>query len=157
MEDDVDVGQHIRLISRVIGQMNFPPSMVDEAFSEGLVGIVEAGRTFDPSYNVPLANWLAQNIRWHLAKWRAAQIPSIPIPEFHEGKPETFMSSELKEVFAIMDTVLTEQERQVILGTALGYKGVELAKALGVTNIQIHRIKHRATDKLKEAYHGPSV
>lgn len=45
----------------------------EEAFSEGLVAITVAAQKFDPSRNVPLANWLGKNIRWDLQNWRENQ------------------------------------------------------------------------------------
>lgn len=69
----VDPSPHIPLIYRVCNQMGIHGTDAEEAFSLGLVAIVEAAIKYDPTRNVPVANWLARNIRWSLQSWRRDQ------------------------------------------------------------------------------------
>lgn len=68
-----DPSPHLALIHRVVNQMGIVGSDKEEAFSEGLVAITVAAQKYDPKRGVPLANWLAKNIRWSLQNWRSEQ------------------------------------------------------------------------------------
>lgn len=171
----IDPSSHIPLIYRVINQMAIPPTEEDEAFTVGLVSITEAACKYDPSKNVPIANWLGRNIRWSLQTWRkglrnkneheahivydaegsadalrrgfvteeylASLYPGAADPEAHVGLRDTFA--------AIRD--LPTLQRAVILGTVLGYNGVELAEALKVTPVAISRARKKAQATLRDA------
>lgn len=147
----VDASQHLGLIHHVIKQMGITGTDAEEAFSESLVTIVVAAEEYDPSRNVPLANWLAKNIRWRIQNMRAAQHATLPLEAVIEPSREAITSLiEYKEVLARLETLLTTEERQVILAGAIGFKGIEIAKALHTTPVQISRIRKRALEKLKE-------
>lgn len=165
----VDAGQHLGLIHHVIKQMGITGSEAEEAYSESLVTIVVAAKEYDPSRNVPLANWLAKNIRWRIQNMRAAQHPTVPLevitgihkqtnPHFRSAQNAVIEPSregmlgvmEYKEVLTRIDELLTTEERQVILAGAVGFKGIEIAKALKISPVQVSRIKTRALEKLKE-------
>lgn len=149
----VDPGEHLRLISRVISQMNLSENERDEAFSESLITITEAARSYDPSKGIPVANWLGKNIRWGIYKWRDSQrrryadsIEDMPIEHPHDHVNENL---ELKEVLAIMDEILSPNERFIVLATALGYSGTSVAARLQISPVQVSRIRRKAQDKLK--------
>lgn len=141
--------------------MSIPQELKDEAFSEGLVAITEAGIKFDPKRNVPLANWLGLNIRWSLAKWKSSLIMDIPLSALERvggTDEEAFMPSiELREVLALMDELLNFQERQVVLGTSLGFMGTELAVVLGISPVEVTRTKIVAQARLKEEFMARKV
>lgn len=135
----------------MINQIGLNPDQADEAFSESLVTITEAAQSYDPSKGVPLANWLAQNIRWGIYHWLNKQRITIPLEALVE-EPEAAENSytELKEVLQKAEKVLNEKEKQVLMGIALGYKGREIAKALGIHPVMVTVIKQRVQKKLKE-------
>ena len=153
MVAEVDTAQHLPLIHRVIKQLNLYGDMKEEAFSEGLVLITEAAKSYDPSREVPLANWLAKNIRWGLATWITKQKATVELPATMplEGAQRALSArTELTLLLARMQELLTPQERAVILYSAAGYKGIELAKLTGLTPVRISNIKKAAQRKLQE-------
>lgn len=164
----VDASPHLPLIGHVIKQMGLRGSTADEAFSEGLVAITKAAIKYDPGRNVPLANWLAQNIRWGINSWLEKErrinylIPDQPpaiddTDNFMDAieAPENVESSRaaFKEALALMERLLTAQERLILLATAWGYTGVEIAKSLNLSTVQVSVIKTKAQAKLRrQAY-----
>ena len=171
----IDPSPHIPLIYRVINQMSIPPGEADEAFSVGLVSITEASCKYDPSKNVPIANWLGRNIRWSLQTWRkgvrnrvdheshivhdtrttgALLTPDIVTEEYlghlNLTAPDLEAHVALKDTFKAIQE-LPALQRSVILGTILGYNGVELAEALDVTTVAVSRARKKAQATLKEA------
>lgn len=141
------------LIYRVIGQMRLGSEETEEAFSEGLVALAEAEKTFQPERGVPQANWLAQYIRWSLATWitkeRQRQGQTLPMPVEVARRVESGRD-EFNALMAQMAVILTEEERFVTLALAWGYKGKEVAKCLGRSQTYVSNVKHRARYKLQQ-------
>lgn len=171
----VDPAQHLPLIHRVISQMHLYGDMKEEAYSEGLVAITEAAQTYDPSKGIPVAHWLAKNIRWSLATWIAKQRVNVslearplrlvgdkerdivPNPsigsrlEAREGSEEAFSRRiELNSLLGRMQELLTQDERLVLLYHAAGYKGIEIAKMSGMSPVQVSLLKTAAQRKLRD-------
>lgn len=149
-----DLSKHLPLINRVIRQLNLRGDMAEEAFSEGLVVLTEASQKYDPSHEVPLVNWLGLNLRWSLMSWLDKQHHTVPLPTIAGKELESLNTRpdhrvELKETLARMETLLTYQERQVIIALALGYTGEQIAKALDITPVKVSRLKKKAREKLK--------
>lgn len=150
MANRIDAGEHLRLAHRVIGQMGLRGDIAEEAFSESLVLITEAAISYDESRNVPLANWLARNIRWGISKWLDKQKPVMHMEEdfvFPERTENFTKVIEYRELLGRLSK-LTLMERTVVLSEAFGYKGIEVAKRLGISPVSVSKIKRRARRKL---------
>jgi RNA polymerase sigma factor (sigma-70 family) len=147
---EIDASQHLPLINRVINQMGLIGDEAEEAYSESLVTITKAAKKYDPSYNVPVANWLAQNIRFGIQKWRSRQKLYLPISMPIMAQQDiSDISITLKETIEQLEILLTPLEKQVILATAIGYTGQEIARALNTYPVAVSRAKKRAREKLK--------
>lgn len=145
----VDAGQHIPLIHRVINQMGFEGTDREEAFSEGLVAITEAAIKYDPSKNVPVASWLARNIRWSLINWRNSQRQTYQLEDVETPKDSLTDRVELLEALFHVNQ-LPPIQRQIILATARGIPGKRIAESLGITEVAVSRAKKKAQEKLRE-------
>lgn len=161
--EKVDAGEHLPLISRVIGQMSLTGDMAEEAFSEGMVALVEASQSFNPDKGVPLANWLAMNIRWDIKTWVNKQHRTWNVSkswldaeeirqeiEFTDVSKKMDINLEFNELIKTMEKVLTERERQILLADAFGYSGKRIAQVLGISQVQVSKIKKRAQNKLRK-------
>lgn len=147
-----ELDQHIPLIYRVIGQMGLKGDTAEEAFSEGLVAITIASTTFNPDKDVPLANWLAMNVRWSLRRWIAKQHQNIPL-EYLPSEPEhPEIPIEFNEVIDKMQSVLSEKERKVLLAHAYGFTGKRISEVMKISEKQVTQIKQRAQRKLKKEF-----
>lgn len=153
MVSEVDPAQHLALAHRVIGQMGLYGDMKEEAYSESLVLITEAAQSFDPSRGVPVAAWLAKNIRWGLATWVAKQKATVELNAKTPVKAsEEALSArtELTLLLGRMQKLLTTDERLVLLYHAAGYKGIEIAKMSGMSPVQVSLLKTAAQRKLRD-------
>lgn len=144
-----DPTTHIPLIYRVIGQMGLTASEADEAFSIGLLAITEGSLSYDPERQVPLANWLALNIRTSIYNWRKKQRRTITSGLYHLWPHKDEQEISLSEVVRIAERILTEQEKIVLFGIAAGFKGYEIAEKLHVSQKRVSIVKKRAQEKLK--------
>ena len=147
-----DVSEHLPLLYRVIGQMGLSANEVDEAYSEGLVALTQAGNTYDPSRG-PLPHWLARNVRWNLLNWitseRRRQSHQFPIapeaPLKALSRPEGFSL-----VIAQANAILSEEERLVTFALAWGYSGKEVARYLKRSPSYVTGVKQQARAKLRQ-------
>jgi len=144
---------HTPLIYRVIGQMGLSADEADEAFSEGLVSLASAQLSYDPQKAVPIASWLAMNIRWSLSNWvkkerirRSRSFRLEEIPEPTETRLSTLV--EYSQVIAQVKSLLTDEEQLVILASACGFLGRELARHLGRSEAYVSEVKWQARQKL---------
>lgn len=140
------------LIYHVIGQMGLRSNEVDEAFSEALVSLAKAEKSFNPDKGVPRANWLAMNVRWDLLIWAG----------YERRRQAATMSLESTEVpfSAFMDFAhsmrqiraqLTEEEFLVVSALAWGYTGGEVAKVLRRSQTYVSDVKASAQAKLRQS------
>jgi RNA polymerase sigma factor (sigma-70 family) len=149
--------------------------MKEEAFSEGLVAITEAAKTYDPSKGIPVAHWLAKNIRWSLATWITKQRATLSVEAslpwqkinweatspttlrdtleaVKEGSQDALSArTELASLLRRMQVLLTQDERLILLYSAAGYKGIEIAKMSGLSPVQVSILKTGAQRKLRES------
>lgn len=147
---EVAVEDHLKLIHRVINQMGLYGDTAEEAYSQGLVAIVEAGNSYDKNKG-PLANWLANNIRWSINGFLRKQKYCVSFPITIEYPREVIESTtNFNELVLEMSKRLTKIENTVLALTALGYSGVEISKKLRVSSVQITRIKIKARAKLAD-------
>lgn len=146
----VDAGEHIPLIHYVIRQMGLTGSDAEEAFSEGLVSVTVAALRYDPERNMPIANWLARNIRWDIKTMRSKQRVHLPITPTAEASRDAIATSiDMEDVRGRLAR-LTDRERKVILYTAFEFKEREITEKLGITIKQLKHAKYMARRKLKE-------
>lgn len=151
METPIDPSPHLALINRVSGQLGLRGSTREEAFSEGLVIITEAAQTFDPSKG-PLVNWLANNIRWGLIRWLNTQRVEYPIETSVEPSRDAINGFvELNAAVSLAKEILTPQEYQIIMWSALEYSNQDIAKSLGISPGWCSRLKEKAQRKLRQA------
>lgn len=149
--------EHIALCQFVIKQMGLRGDVAEEAFSESLVALTTAAQRYDPGRGLPLAHWLARNIRWSIRSWMSKQRQEARIMatpgslDLVTTAPNTDDRLRLQETVALANQILTPDEWRVVIGKAYGYKGTELAKILGCSEVQISRLRHRGVAKLKKA------
>lgn len=158
MKTEVDAGQHLLLINRVINQMGLRGDVAEEAYSEGLVIITEAAQRYDPDRGVPVANWLGNNIRWSLLSWlRKERRPSFHNDENEKVIIQTPTKTDqgyqkvfIEELIQAMKDRLTEKEYQVMMLTAMEFNGKEVCAKLGMTAVQVTRAKKNARKKIED-------
>ncbi|QYR65684.1 sigma-70 family RNA polymerase sigma factor [Fusobacterium animalis] len=142
----------------------------DDGFQEGILGIYQAIKTFDESYNTKFMTHLyfhiEAKIRRYIDKERY-RVPQYVIESIKKGKQERLYFSEI-ENFEIEDGSIdnedlenkvliekllnccTKQEKEVLnLLFFEGYSGQAVAEKLGMSRQWVHSIKHRAFEKIR--------
>ena len=143
----------------------------DDGFQAGILGIYQAIKTFDESYNTKFMTHLYFHIEAKIRKFidkERYRVPQYVIESIKKGEQERLYFSEI-ENFEIEDgnidnenlenkvliekllNCCTEQEKEVLnLLFFEGYSGQAVAEKLGMSRQWVHSIKHRAFEKIRE-------
>lgn len=124
----------------------------EEVESECLVTLTKACQTYDASKGVPLANWLARNIRWSIQNMRRKNNRTLGrVVDFKSVTASLDDSgTELRALVAKAAQVLTPVELEIILAGAWGYKQSEIARKLNMSPVSVFRAKKKAREKLEK-------
>lgn len=147
----------------------------DDGFQEGVLGIYQAIKTYDESYNTKFMThlyfYVDAKIRKYIDKERY-RVPQYVIESIKKVEQERLYFSEL-ENFEIEDANIkmdnlenkvfvenllnccTKKEREILdLLFFKGYSGGDIAKKLGMSRQWVHTIKHRAFEKIRNKGKG---
>ena len=174
---NVLIERNLRLVSHIMKKYYTQTADQEDLISIGTIGLIKGITTFDPAKGARLATYAARcvenEILMHFRSQRkSAQDVSLSdyIETGSDGAPlelmdvvsedcdllEQIASQEMaRELRRAVDTVLTEQERQVIL-LRYGLNGGpakrqrEVADITGISRSYVSRIEKRALKKLRE-------
>lgn len=153
-----------------VRKINYKWGNTDDGFQEGILGIYQAIKTFDESYNTKFMTHLyfhiEAKIRRYIDKERY-RVPQYVIESIKKGEQERLYFSGI-ENFEIEDGSIdnedlenkilierllnycTNQEKEVLnLLFFEGYSGQAVAEKLGMSRQWVHSIKHRAFKKIR--------
>lgn len=162
-----------KLIERylnTIRKINHKWGNTDDGFQEGILGIYQAIKTFDESYNTKFMTHLYFHIEARIRKFidkERYRVPQYIIESIKKGERERLYFSELDnfeiedenietdnlENKLLIEKVLnccTAQERTVIKYLFFeGYSGQAVAEKLGKSRQWVYTLKHRAFEKIR--------
>lgn len=142
----------------------------DDGFQEGILGIYQAIKTFDESYNTKFMTHLYFHIEAKIRKYidkERYRVPQYVIEGIKKGELERLhflgienleiedsnIKNENLENKVLIEKVLnccTEQERTVIKYLFFdGYTGEQVAQKLKISRQGVDTIKHRAFEKIR--------
>ena len=151
--------------------------------SIGTIGLIKGITTFDPDKGARLATYAARCVENEILMYFRAQRKSsndVSLSDYIDtGSDGTALSlmdvvgededlseqlsnrEQLRQVRELVDTCLTEQERQVIvlrygLQDNKPQRQREVAKIVGISRSYVSRIEKRALGKLKKALEQPN-
>lgn len=159
-----------------VRKINYKWGNTDDGFQEGILGIYQAIKTFDESYNTKFMTHLyfhiEAKIRRYIDKERY-RVPQYVIESIKKGEQERLYFSGI-ENFEIEDGSIdnedlenkvlverllnycTNQEKEVLnLLFFEGYSGQAVAEKLGMSRQWVHGIKHKAFKKIRENIKSP--
>ena len=159
-----------------VRKINYKWGNTDDGFQEGILGIYQAIKTFDESYNTKFMTHLyfhiEAKIRRYIDKERY-RVPQYVIESIKKGEQERLYFSAI-ENFEIEDGSIdnedlenkvlverllnycTNQEKEVLnLLFFEGYSGQAVAEKLRMSRQWVHSIKHRAFEKIRENIKSP--
>ena len=154
-----------------VRKINHKWGNTDDGFQEGILGIYQAIKTYNESYNTKFMTHLYFHIEAKIRKFidkERYRVPQYVIESIKKGKRERLYFSELEnfeiedeniEIDNLENKVLVEkllncctmQEKEVLnLLFFEGYSGQAVAEKLGMSRQWVHSIKHRAFEKIRE-------
>lgn len=159
-----------------IRKINHKWGNTDDGFQEGVLGVYQAIKTYDESYNTKFMThlyfYVEAKIRKFIDKERY-RVPQYIIESIKKGEKERLYYLELDN-FEIEDENIemdnlenkvfvekilnccTDQERTIINYLFFeGYSGEAVAKKLGKSKQWVHNIKHKAFEKIRENIKSP--
>ena len=175
---NVLIERNLRLVAHIMKKYYAQASDQEDLISIGTIGLIKGITTFDASKGARLATYAARCVENEILMYFRSQKKSsqeVSLSDYIEtgadGTPLELMDvicqdedlleqvsgrEMVRQVLRAVDTVLTEQERQVILlryglGQHRAHRQREVAKITGISRSYVSRIEKRALEKLKEA------
>ena len=176
------IERNLRLIAHIMKKYYAQTADQEDLISIGTIGLIKGITTFDPDKGARLATYAARcvenEILMHFRSQRKSShdvslsdyietgndgtaLSLMDVVGEDEDLAETISNREqLQQVRKLVDTCLTEQERQVVclrygLGDGKPQRQREVAKIVGISRSYVSRIEKRALEKLRQALEKP--
>jgi len=175
------IERNLRLVAHVMKKYYANTADQEDLISIGTIGLIKGITTFDASKGARLATYAARcvenEILMHFrSQKKSAQDVSLSdyIETGADGAPLALMDviseegdlleslssrEQVRQLCRAVDTVLTDQERQVVvlrygLGGTQPLRQREVAELTGISRSYVSRIEKKALQKLKSALEG---
>lgn len=176
---DILILRNMRLVAHIVKKYQCPENEQEELISIGTIGLIKAIATVDVEKG-RLSTYASRCIENELlmyfrSKKKISREVSYyePIGTDKEGneinlldviesqEPDAFsqvtMRADIKRIYELLPTVLTEREKEVLcmrygLYGSQEYTQREVAKCLGISRSYISRIEKNAIDKLRSCF-----
>lgn len=172
------IERNLRLVAHIMKKYYAPGADQEDLVSIGTIGLIKGVTTFDPSKGARLATYAARCVENEILMHFRSQKKSaqdVSLSDYIEtgndgaalslmdvvGEEEDLLEKiaakqTLQNVTRAVNTVLTDQERQVItlrygLGGGQPQRQREVAKITGISRSYVSRIEKRALERLREA------
>ena len=172
------IERNLRLVAHIMKKYYAQTADQEDLISIGTIGLIKGITTFDTSKGARLATYAARCVENEILMYFRSQKKSsqdVSLSDYIEtgtdGAALALMDvvsddedlleqvstrQDLKKLCKAVDTVLTEQERQVIvarygLGGGTPLRQREVAQLTGISRSYVSRIEKRALEKLKAA------
>jgi len=176
------IERNLRLIAHIMKKYYAQTADQEDLISIGTIGLIKGITTFDPDKGARLATYAARCVENEILMYFRSQRKSshdVSLSDYIEtGNDGTALSlmdvvgededlaeqlsnrEQLQQVRKLVDTCLTEQERQVVclrygLLDRKPQRQREVAKAIGISRSYVSRIEKRALEKLRQALEKP--
>lgn len=176
------IERNLRLVAHIMKKYYAQTADQEDLISIGTIGLIKGITTFDPSKGARLATYAARCVENEILMHFRAQRKSsrdVSLSDYIDtGNDGTALSlmdvvgededlseqlsnrEQLQQVRKLVDTCLTEQERQVIvlrygLQDNKPQRQREVAKNVGISRSYVSRIEKRALEKLRQALEKP--
>ena len=171
------IERNLRLVAHIMKKYYAQTADQEDLISIGTIGLIKGITTFDQSKGARLATYAARCVENEILMHFRSQRKSnhdVSLSDYIEtGTDGTALSlmdvvgededlseqlsnrEQLQQVRKLVDTCLTEQERQVIvlrygLQSGKPQRQREVAKLVGISRSYVSRIEKRALEKLRE-------
>ncbi len=175
---NVLIERNLRLVAHIMKKYYAQGADQEDLISIGTIGLIKGITTFDGSKGAKLATYAARCVENEILMHFRSQKKSsqdVSLSDYIEtgadGTPLELMDvisdqedmlervsnrEQLRKLCKAVDTVLTDQEKQVILlryglGTNRPHRQREVAAVTGISRSYVSRIEKRALEKLRRA------
>jgi len=172
------IERNLRLVAHIMKKYYANSADQEDLISIGTIGLIKGVTTFDASKGARLATYAARCVENEILMHFRSQKKSgqdVSLSDYietgTEGAPLALMDviaqeddllehvnarEQIRQVLRAVDTILTEQERQVILlryglGGNTAHRQREVADITGISRSYVSRIEKRALQKLRAA------
>ena len=172
------IERNLRLVAHIMKKYYAQTADQEDLISIGTIGLIKGITTFDASKGARLATYAARCVENEILMYFRAQKKSsqdVSLSDYietgNDGAALALMDvvsdeedlldrvsnrEDLRKLCKAVDTVLTEQEKQVViarygLGTGVPHRQREVAQLTGISRSYVSRIEKKALQKLKEA------
>ncbi len=172
------IERNLRLVAHIMKKYYTQTADQEDLISIGTIGLIKGITTFDASKGARLATYAARCVENEILMYFRSQRKSshdVSLSDYIEtGADGTALSlmdvvgeeedlaeklnnwEQIKQVRQLVETCLTEQERQVIclrygLWDSKPQRQREVAKIVGISRSYVSRIEKRALEKLRQA------
>lgn len=176
------IERNLRLIAHIMKKYYAQTADQEDLISIGTIGLIKGITTFDPDKGARLATYAARCVENEILMYFRSQRKSshdVSLSDYIEtgndgmalslmdvvGEDEDLAEQlsnreQLQQVRKLVDTCLTEQERQVVclrygLLDRKPQRQREVAKTVGISRSYVSRIEKRALEKLRQALEKP--
>lgn len=174
----VNVEEHLSLVKFTIKKyfIIFDQFDYEEKYQIGCIGLIKAAKNFDDTLGIKFSHyaiiWIKGEITNYLKgdKWKIgsreerlsndAKVPiSLETPISCSSENDTTLIDTLGtsgrfenvEIMELLNGILDKREKEIIVLNVLhGYPQARISKVLGVSQMQVSRIKLKALGKLRE-------
>lgn len=172
------IERNLRLVAHIMKKYYAQTADQEDLISIGTIGLIKGITTFDATKGTRLATYAARCVENEILMYFRSQRKSsqdVSLSDYIEtgadGAALALMDvvsddedllervsnrQDLRKLCQAVDTVLTEQERQVVvarygLGGGTPLRQREVAKLTGISRSYVSRIEKRALEKLRQA------
>ena len=172
------IERNLRLVAHIMKKYYAQTADQEDLISIGTIGLIKGITTFDASKGARLATYAARCVENEILMYfrsqrksshdvslsdyietgtDGAELSLMDVVSADEDLTEQISNQEqIGQVRKLIDTCLTEQEREVIclrygLENALPRRQREVADAIGISRSYVSRIEKRALEKLRQA------
>ena len=172
------IERNLRLIAHIMKKYYAQTADQEDLISIGTIGLIKGITTFDPDKGARLATYAARCVENEILMYFRSQRKSshdVSLSDYIEtgtdgaalslmdvvGEDEDLTEQlsnreQVRQVRTLVDSCLTEQERQVIylrygLQDNKPQRQREVAKMIGISRSYVSRIEKRALEKLRQA------
>ncbi len=172
------IERNLRLVAHIMKKYYAQAAEQEDLISIGTIGLIKGITTFDPDKGARLATYAARCVENEILMYFRSQRKSsqdVSLSDYietgNDGAALSLMDvisddedlsekisnrEQIHQIRQLLDTCLTEQERQVIcmrygLRGSKPHRQREVAQATGISRSYVSRIEKRALEKLRNA------
>jgi RNA polymerase sigma factor (sigma-70 family) len=145
---------NLPMIPQLIERFHVPPRLMDDAFSEGVFGLIRAAEEYDPDHESGCVFctvaywWVMHHIQRFLRREIRHRERELTVGFAIDVEVEHDFATSEENHLPLLAT-LSRRERQAMESVTGNVTQIQIAQEMGVSKQRVQQIKARAIDKLR--------